>query len=235
MSVIVTPMGRTLTTCVFDLDDTLYPHGAGVMAAVGARIRRYMVERLGFDPGTVDAARKDLYTRYGTALRGLQAEGTVDAEDYLAFVHDIDLGLHLQAAPELDRALAGLPMDKVVFTNSTREHAERVLAQLGIRRHFSYVIDLRDIDYFCKPHRQAYASLLERIGQPAAACIYVEDAPHNLRPAAALGMVTVLVDPARQACSEFDYCIRSVVDIESVVAHLSVGPESTGAVERHPS
>ncbi len=193
------------------------------MAAIVARIRQYMVERLGVDPARVDALRRDLYTRYGTALRGLQVESTVDAEDYLAFVHDVDLAQYLQPAPELGAALTALPLDKVVFTNANREHAERVLAQLGIRRHFSRIVELHDFDYLCKPHAHAYERLLERIGQPAAACMYVEDAPHNLRPAAALGMLTVLVDPLRQGCSDFDYCIPSVLQIGAVAESLRTG------------
>lgn len=230
---IETPDGRTLTTCVFDLDDTLYPRSAGVMAAVGVRIRRYMVERLGFDPATVGAAQRELYTRYGTALRGLQIQGLVDAEDYLAFVHDIDLAQYLQPAPALDAALEVLPLDKVVFTNSNREHAERVLARLGVRRHFAHLIDLRDIDFQCKPSRHAYEVLLKRIGQPPAACLYAEDAPHNLRPAAALGMVTVLVDPLGGPCPEFDFCIPAVMQIGAVVESLRDGQPLHGGGNGH--
>lgn len=218
---------------MFDLDDTLYPRSAGVMAAVGVRIRRYMVERLGFDPATVQAAQRELYTRYGTALRGLQVQGLVDAEDYLAFVHDIDLAQYLQAAPALDAALEALPLDKVVFTNSNREHAERVLARLGVRRHFAHLIDLRDIDFQCKPSRHAYEVLLERIGQPPGACLYVEDAPHNLRPAAALGMVTVLVDPLGEPCAEFDFCIPAVMRIGAVVESLRDGQPLHGGGNGH--
>jgi putative hydrolase of the HAD superfamily len=233
LAVIATPGGRRLTTCVFDLDDTLYPRAAGVMPAVGVRIRRYMVERLGFDPATVGAAQRDLYTRYGTALRGLQIEGNVDAEDYLAFVHDIDLAQYLQPAPALDAALEGLPLDKAIFTNSNREHAERVLARLGIRRHFDQLVDLRDVDFQCKPSPHAYERLLERLARPPAACLYVEDAPHNLRPAAALGMVTVLVDPLGQACGEFDFCIPSATQITGVVESLCAGQPSHGGGNGH--
>ncbi len=78
---IVTPAGRRLTTCVFDLDETLYPRASGVMPVIGERIQRYMVEQLGFPPEEVKVLRRKYYLQYGTALRGLQLEHTVNAED----------------------------------------------------------------------------------------------------------------------------------------------------------
>jgi epoxide hydrolase-like predicted phosphatase len=43
-----------------------------------------------------------------------------------------------------------------------------------------------------KPDPAIYALAAERIGLPAAACVYVDDLPGNLKPARALGMATVL-------------------------------------------
>ncbi len=220
---IQTPDGRNLTTCIFDLDETLYPRACGVMTEIGARIQRYMIDKLGFDEALVPGLRRDLYIRYGTALRGLQVEHSVDAEDYLAYVHAVDLARLLRQAPDLNQMLDAMPLDKVVFTNANREHAERVLAQLGIRRHFTRVVDLRDIDYRCKPDPHAYQRLLELIGQPAGVCVYVEDTPRNLRPAVGLGMVTVLVDPLDQDCGGFDYCVPSMMQIGNVIESLRTG------------
>jgi putative hydrolase of the HAD superfamily len=43
-----------------------------------------------------------------------------------------------------------------------------------------------------KPDPAIYELAAERIGVPAAACVYVDDLPGNLKPAQALGMATVL-------------------------------------------
>ncbi len=43
-----------------------------------------------------------------------------------------------------------------------------------------------------KPDPAIYELAAERIGRPAAACVYVDDLPGNLKPAQALGMATVL-------------------------------------------
>ena len=43
-----------------------------------------------------------------------------------------------------------------------------------------------------KPAPEIYALAAERLGRPPERCVFVDDLPGNLRPAAALGMATVL-------------------------------------------
>jgi putative hydrolase of the HAD superfamily len=81
----------------------------------------------------------------------------------------------------------------VVFTNASREHAEAVLAILGIRCHFDRVVDIRDMNYESKPVASAYARICDLLQLEPGECILVEDNVRNLKPAKELGMVTVLV------------------------------------------
>ena len=72
----------------FDLDDTLYPRNAGLMQAVGARILRYVIERLGLSDEQARCQQPAYFHRYGAALRGFIVErrSDIDPEDYLHFV-----------------------------------------------------------------------------------------------------------------------------------------------------
>ena len=203
---------------LFDLDETLYPRDAGLMQEIGARILRYMVEHLGFTPEEAEAKRGYYYHKYGTSLRGLMAEETVDAEDYLRFVHDVDVARYIGPNPELDVMLRRIPLAKVVFTNATQEHARRVLDALGIAGHFPFVVDVRAMHYSSKPDPHAYRRILDAIGARAEECILVEDTPRNLLPAKAMGMKTILVD--HQECDEVDYCVSDVLKVGDVVARL---------------
>ncbi|MDT0308278.1 HAD-IA family hydrolase [Streptomyces sp. DSM 44917] len=45
-----------------------------------------------------------------------------------------------------------------------------------------------------KPDPEIYRRVLERLGLPASACVFVDDYPRNLLPARALGLTTVLAD-----------------------------------------
>lgn len=177
----------------FDLDDTLYPAENGVWDMISARISRYMTERMGLAPDEVASLRRKYAMEQGTTLNGLMQDFDVDPEDYLAFVHDIDMSSLLEPDAPLKSMLADLPQAKFVFTNASRNHAERVLGLLDVRTEFNDIIDIVMLHYVNKPEPQAYQTALVVAGAPAAACMMVDDRVKNLDPAAVLGMGTVLV------------------------------------------
>src|SRR5206468_4747923 len=110
-------MSRSLL--LLDVDNTLYPPGRGVIERVDALINRYLVERLGIDSVQVDAVRRRLWSDYGTTLHGLIHREGIDPEDYLRFVHAIELSYLLGADPELAAMLGRIPLLKVAVTNGS--------------------------------------------------------------------------------------------------------------------
>ncbi len=68
----------TFTTIFFDLDDTLYPASSGLWPTLKARMSQYMIEIMGIPAGEVPGLREKYFRRYGTTLRGLQANHQVD-------------------------------------------------------------------------------------------------------------------------------------------------------------
>jgi putative hydrolase of the HAD superfamily len=203
---------------LFDLDETLYPRDAGVMQAIRLRIRRYIVEIMGYTAEEADAMARRYHQEYGTSMRGLMINHGIDADHFLTFVHDFPLD-GLAPNPLLDELLARLPGEKVIFTNANRSHAERVLAQLEIRRHFSQIVDVTAVGYVSKPIPEAYLRCLSLLQARAAECILIEDVGRNLTPARQLGMITVLVDG--DPTDDADYTIDSIMDLGSVMAAIS--------------
>jgi putative hydrolase of the HAD superfamily len=120
------------------------------------------------------------------------ANHAVDAGAFLDFVHDIDVS-PVSPSPELDQVLARLPGRKFIFTNGSTAHAGRVTGRLGVSHHFEGVFDIIAADYKPKPDPATYDKLIREHGIVATKAAMVEDLPRNLRPAAALGMTTVLV------------------------------------------
>lgn len=210
---------KGLEFVIFDLDDTIYPRSAGVMQAIGDRIHRYMVERLSLDEEVAMRLRREYLTRYGTTMRGLITHHHIDPEDYLAYVHQVPLADLLSPAPRLDAALSEILVEKVIFTNATREHARRVLQTMGIERHFTRVVDIRDMDYHSKPHPTAYQRLLALLGTRPEACLLVDDSTRNLRPAREMGMTTVLVGDGHLE-NGVDFVVEEVTQVSSVVRKL---------------
>lgn len=177
---------------VFDLDNTLYPARCDLFSQVDVRIRDYVARFLGLDADAAYRLQKTYFRDHGTTLSGMMRHHRMDPGPYLAYVHDIDL-TPVDPDPLLDRALAALPGRKIVFTNGSTAHAERVMERLGVAAHFEAVFDIAAAGYIPKPDSRPYDALVSRHGLAAADTVMVEDLSRNLVPAARLGMTTVWV------------------------------------------
>jgi putative hydrolase of the HAD superfamily len=188
------------------------------MQAISERISLYMIERMGMDPEIVPGLRRAYWEQYGTTSRGLQAVHGLDVDEYMHYVHDLPLDAYIRPNPAFDTALDALPQHKVVFTNATAEHARAVLEVIGVDHHFEEIFDAFFVENEGKPAPSAYHRFLEALDVPGAACLMAEDSVRNLRPARALGMVTVLVDPPPEGDVDgADYVIEEIADIGQVV------------------
>ena len=177
---------------LFDLDNTLYPADSELFRQIDSRMGAYISELLDVDLVEAHRLQKHYYTTYGTTLSGLIKEHGADPDDYLQYVHDIDLSV-IEPAPKLDTILGRLPGAKYVFTNGSVAHAENVLGRLGIREKFSGIQDIKANGYIPKPDPAAYLEIIARFDLSPERAIMFDDIPANLLPAADLGIATVWV------------------------------------------
>ena len=187
-----------MDTWIFDLDNTLYPMGGAVQAQMDARMTAYMVRTTGLAPDEAHALQKTYLREHGTTLAGLMAHHGIDPYRFLDEVHDVSLETVLPD-PALHAALARLPGRRLVFTNASAGHAERVLAKLGYADLFEHVFHLEAADLTPKPQAAAYDALVAAHAVTPHTSAFFEDTERNLAPAAAMGMATVLVGP--HACA----------------------------------
>lgn len=176
---------------LFDLDNTLYCPTLGLFGQIDARMGAFISRIEGCDAVTARAIQKRYFHDHGTTLAGLMAHHGVAAEEFLGFVHDIDLS-PLVPDPALRAGLAQLPGRRHIFTNADADYARRVLERRGIADLFDTIIDIRATAFVPKPQVAAYHALGDRISRfdPARA-LFVDDMSRNLRPAKALGITTV--------------------------------------------
>jgi putative hydrolase of the HAD superfamily len=187
--------GRPLVvteTWIFDLDNTLYPASCRLFDQIHARMTGFIVERLELSPEAALALQKTYFREHGTTLRGLMTVNQIDPNDFLAYVHEIDLTC-VPPDPVLVAALMSLPGRKIVHTNGSQRHAERLLDHLGIAASFSGIVDIVAARYEPKPALAGYRELLQRFDVSPETAVMIEDMARNLVPAAALGMTTVWV------------------------------------------
>jgi putative hydrolase of the HAD superfamily len=182
---------------LLDVDDTLYPRDCGLWYAVRDRIQAFIESQLGVSPEAAADLRSRYLSQYGTTLRGLQNEYSVDPFEYLDYVHDVPVASYLRSDPVLRNLLHGATLPIYLFSNAYSAHVERVLAALGLADLPIKVIDIVALDFQNKPLQGAYdrALVLAGITDPASA-IMIDDRSANLIPAKAQKMYTVLVGPA---------------------------------------
>jgi len=181
------------TTIFFDLDDTLYPNSTGLWHAIKERMNLYMTEHMGMDEKDVPALREQYFKMYGTTLRGLQARHDVDAQDYLAYVHDLPLEKYLTPNPLQREIIASLPTRNLIFTNADANHARRVLKILNLDDLFDTIIDVNEVAPYCKPMPESFAIAQDIADEPdPRKCVMIDDLPHTTRAALGVGMASIL-------------------------------------------
>jgi len=181
-------------TWVFDLDNTLYPHHVNLWQQVDARIGEFVSAYLKISAAEARVIQKDYYLRYGTTMRGMMTEHGVRADDYLAYVHKIDHS-PLEPNPTMGAAIAKLPGRKLILTNGSTDHADAVLARLGLATHFEAVFDIIAAELEPKPALATYQKFLRDHAVDPKKSAMFEDLARNLVVPHQLGMVTVLVVP----------------------------------------
>ncbi|KIH75662.1 putative hydrolase of the HAD superfamily [Geoalkalibacter ferrihydriticus] len=205
-----------MNVTIFDLDNTLYAPERELFSLIDVRINSYMSEVVGIPLAQVDGLRRAYWKQYGVTLGGLMRHYQVDPEDYLEYVHDVDVQTRLLPDPGLRAALRALDGVKVVFTNGSRGHAERVLAALGLSDEFSAIFDVRVANYLPKPYADPYRAVLRHLDTEGERCVMVEDSLPNLKTAKELGMKTILVGPRAVA----PYVDVQVACAEQAAAYL---------------
>lgn len=181
-----------ITAWIFDLDNTLYHADSNLFGEIESRMTEFIAHRLDVHPGEAYALQHFYFRTYGSSLRGLMECDHVDPEEFLSYVHNIDLS-PLHPDPRMRPAVERLPGKRFIFTNGCRKHANRVLEQIGLAGLWDDIWDIRTIGYEPKPRPIAYSRIVEA-GQidPKRAAMF-EDTARNLVPAHALGMTTIFI------------------------------------------
>ena len=187
------PDFRHVRHWLFDLDNTLYRADCGVFDQIESRMTDYVARLSGLPRAQARVLQKSLYHAHGTTLNGLMRLHGADPDDYLAYVHDIDLS-GLVPDPDLNAAVARLPGQRYIFTNGCRDHALRILAKIGMAHLFDAIWDIRTFGFVPKPVAAAYDSVVAAGKLDPHQAAMFDDIAHNLVAARALGMTTVWLD-----------------------------------------
>ena len=187
---------------LFDLDNTLYSGQTKVFDQVDKKMSSFISKKLNINPEEAKKIQKDYFQKYSTTLTGLIKHHKIDANEFLDFVHDVNLDF-LQQDKGLEKELSKIRGKKIIFTNGSKAHAANVTKKIGIDKLFDGVFDIVESNFIPKPSIEAYKILIEKYKIEPQYCILVEDIARNLKPAYELGMKTVWIKNDEPWAAEF--------------------------------
>jgi putative hydrolase of the HAD superfamily len=181
-----------IDTWVFDLDNTLYPSECNLFAQVDVRMGEFIAGYLGVPFDEARYLQKHYYRQFGTTLSGLMRIHAMEPGPFLDYVHDIDLSV-VAPAPRLRSAIERLPGRKLIFTNGTVAHAERVAEKIGVLDLMDGICDIVGCGFQPKPQAAAFDAFLDKHAVAPCNAAMFEDMPQNLEVPHEIGMRTVLI------------------------------------------
>jgi len=187
---------------LFDLDNTLYSGDTKVFDQVDKKMSKFISEKLKVNEEEAKKIQKNYFHEYNTTLNGMIKNHDIDANEFLEFVHDVDLNF-LKKNELLENQINRLNGKKIIFTNGSRAHAANVTKRIGIDKLFDGVFDIVDSDFYPKPSIEPYKKIIENYNIEPEYCIFFEDIARNLKPAHELGMKTVWIKNKEPWAAEY--------------------------------
>jgi len=163
-----------------------------VFGLVSKRMTLFIQEKLGLDEKKAKELQTNYFYKYNTSLNGLMLHHNVIGDEFLKYVHDIDISF-MKEDKIMRNELENLDMEKFIFTNGSAEHAQNILTRLGIYDLFGKekVFDIKDAGYVPKPEAQTFDLMVKKFGIKPKETIYIEDIAKNLSTGFEKGCTTV--------------------------------------------
>ena len=187
---------------IFDLDNTLYSGDTKVFDQVDKKMSKFISDKLKVSIEEAKKIQKNYFHEYNTTLNGMIKNHEIDADEFLEFVHDVNLDF-LKADKSLEEEISNLKGKKFIFTNGSKAHAANVTKRIGIEQLFDGVFDIVESNFIPKPSIEPYKKILEKYKIEPQYSIFIEDIARNLKPAHELGMKTVWIKNNEPWAAEF--------------------------------
>ena len=181
---------KKIKNFIFDCDGVLYDDLEGVFGQVSKRMTEYISKKLNLSLEKAKELQTNYFHKYNTSLNGLMIHHDINPQEFLKYVHDINLDF-LKKDLKLRKELLELKTKKFVFTNGSHDHASNITKTLGIEDLFDGFFDITDCNFIPKPSIEPYKKLISKFNINPSETVFIEDIAINLEPAKKLGMKTV--------------------------------------------
>ena len=193
---------KSIKYWIFDLDNTLYSGKTKVFEQVDKKMSKYISNKLNVSIEEAKKIQKNYFYEYNTTLNGMIKNHKIDPDEFLEFVHDINIDF-LEKDLKLSEELKKLKGKKIIFTNGSKKHAINVTKKIGIDQYFDDIFDIVESNFVPKPAIEPYKKLVEKHKIDPKLCVLVEDIARNLKPAYEMGMKTIWIENNEPWASKF--------------------------------
>ncbi len=180
---------KNIKNILFDLDGVLYSDLEAVFGQVSKRMTEYISNKLNLDTKKAKELQTNYFHKYNTSLNGLMINHNIEPEDFLKYVHNIDLSF-MSKDTVLRNELENLNLKKFIFTNGSKEHANNVTTHLGINDLFDGLFDIVDSEFSPKPSAKAFDLMVKKFKINPKETLYIEDIAKNLSIGKERGAIT---------------------------------------------
>ena len=181
---------KNIKNILFDCDGVLYQDLEAVFGQVSKKMTEYISKKLNIDLIKAKELQTNYFHKYNTSLNGLMIHHDIVPEEFLKYVHDIDLSF-MEKDLVLREELEKLNIKKFVFTNGSREHVNNITTHLGINDLFDGIFDIVDAKFHPKPEAKAFDLMTKKFNINPKETLYIEDIAKNLSIAKERGSTTV--------------------------------------------
>ena len=181
---------KNIKNILFDCDGVLYQDLEAVFGQVSKKMTEYISSKLNVDLIKAKELQTNYFHKYNTSLNGLMIHHDIPPEEFLKYVHDIDLSF-MKKDKLLREELEKLNIKKFIFTNGSKEHVKNITEHLGIEDLFDGIFDIVDAEFHPKPEAKAFDLMVKKFNIEPKETIYIEDIAKNLSIAKARGSTTV--------------------------------------------
>ena len=152
-----------------------------VFGQVSKKMTEFISKRLKINMNEAKELQTNYFYKYNTSLNGLMIHHDIPPQEFLKYVHNIDLSF-MKEDKIMRNELEQLEMEKFIFTNGSADHAENILTHLGIYDLFGRdkVFDIQDAGYVPKPEAKTFDLMVKKFGIDPKKTIYIEDIAKNL-------------------------------------------------------
>ena len=184
---------KSIKYWLFDLDNTLYSGQTKVFEQVDKKMSEYISQKLNINLKKAKEIQKEYFYKYNTTLNGLIKNHKINANEFLDFVHDINIDF-LKKDEQLGIEIKKLEGKKIIFTNGSKKHAMNITKKIGVDQYFDDIFDIVDCEFIPKPLIEPYKKLVHKHKIDPNLCVFIEDIARNLKPAYEMGMKTIWIE-----------------------------------------